>query len=39
MLFQPVVAMLSADMMIGIYMIMLGIDSIMIAVSKIGENW
>lgn len=39
MLFQPAVSILSFGMIIGIYLILLGIDSIIVALSKLGAGW
>ena len=39
MLFQPAVSILSFGMIIGIYLILLGIDSIIVALSKLGSGW
>ena len=39
MLFQPVVSLLSVGFIIGFYLIMLGVDSIVLAFSKIGSSY
>lgn len=39
MLFQPIFTLLSVEIIISIYLIMLGVDSIVIAFSKIGARW
>ncbi|MGN1003963.1 MAG: HdeD family acid-resistance protein [Oscillospiraceae bacterium] len=39
MLFKPVVSLLSFGLIIGVYLILLGIDSIVTAVSKTGSQW
>lgn len=39
MLFQPAVSLLSFGMIIGIYLILLGVDSIMMSLSNLGSKW
>ena len=39
MLFQPIISLLSVGLIIGIYLIILGINSIVIAFSKMGSIW
>ena len=39
MLFEPAVSLLSFGVIIGLYLILLGIDSIVTAVSKTGSQW
>ena len=39
MILQPVLSLLSFGYLIGFYLIMLGVDSIALAVSKLGSGW
>lgn len=39
LIFRPYAAMLSVDMFIGGYLVLLGLDSIVLAFSKAGRDW
>lgn len=39
MILRPVIAVYTSGIVLGFYLVLLGIDSIMTAVSKIGANW
>lgn len=39
MILQPVISVLTFGYLIGFYLIMLGVDSIALAVSKLGTSW
>ena len=39
LIFRPMAAMLSADVIIGCYLVLLGLDCIVLAFSKAGRDW
>ena len=39
MILQPVISVLTFGYLIGFYLIMLGVDSIALAVSRLGTSW